>query len=111
MTDLLWGATLKGAPRTKKNHQRILHDFGGRPFVDPSKGFTEYERSCLAQIKTPYRPVSAAVNATCLYYMPAAARRQAGEPGSPSGKEAKRCLKELWRISYAKRWRGRGACA
>lgn len=73
MTDLIWCATLKGAPRTKKNHQRILHDFGGRPFVDHGKAFDDYERSYIARIKTPYRPVSAAVNATCLYYMPAAA--------------------------------------
>ena len=63
MPDLLWRATLKGAPRTKKNHQQILKNRSGRPFVAPSKVFDEYERSCLVQIKTPHRPVSAAVRA------------------------------------------------
>lgn len=62
--------TLLGPPRTKKNSQRIYRNAAGRPFVAPSKAFAEYERSCLAQIKTPYRPVSAAVNVKCVYYMP-----------------------------------------
>lgn len=62
--------TLLGPPRTKKNSQRIHRNAAGRPFVAPSKAFAEYERSCLAQIKTPYRPVSAAVNVKCVYYMP-----------------------------------------
>lgn len=62
--------TLYGAPRTKKNSQQIHRNAAGRPFVAPSKAFAEYERSCLTQIKTPYRPVSAAVNVKCVYYMP-----------------------------------------
>ena len=62
--------TLYGPPRTKKNSQQIRRTAAGRPFVAPSKAFAEYERSCLAQIKTPYRPVSAAVNVKCVYYMP-----------------------------------------
>lgn len=62
--------TLYGAPRTKKNSQQIHRNAAGRPFVAPSKAFAEYERSCLAQIKTPYRPVSDAVNVRCVYYMP-----------------------------------------
>ena len=62
--------TLYGSPRTKKNSQQIRRTAAGRPFVAPSKAFAEYERSCLAQIKTPYRPVSAAVNVKCVYYMP-----------------------------------------
>ena len=33
MTDLLWCATLKGAPRTKKNHQQILKNRSGRPDI------------------------------------------------------------------------------
>ena len=61
---------LYGAPRTKKNSQQIHRNAAGRPFVAPSRAFTEYERSCLAQIKTPYRPISAAVNVKCVYYMP-----------------------------------------
>ena len=63
MSNLLWCATLKGAPRTKKNHQQIRKTSSGRRFVAPSKDFDEYERSCLVQIKTPHRPVSAAVRA------------------------------------------------
>lgn len=62
--------TLYGPPRTKKNSQQIRRTAAGRPFVAPSRAFAEYERSCLAQIKTPYRPVSAAVNVRCVYYMP-----------------------------------------
>ena len=73
--------TIYGPPRPKKNSQQIRRTAAGRPFVAPSKVFTEYERSCLAQIKTPYRPVSAAVNAKCLYYMPTAAGAQNGWTG------------------------------
>lgn len=62
--------TLLGPPRTKKNSQQIRRTATGRPFVAPSKAFAAYERSCLAQIKTPYRPLSAAVNVKCVYYMP-----------------------------------------
>ena len=62
--------TLYGPPRTKKNSQQIRRTAAGRPFVAPSKAFAAYERSCLAQIKPPYRPVSAAVNVKCVYYMP-----------------------------------------
>lgn len=47
MSDLLWCATLKGAPRTKKNHQRILRDRAGLPFVAPSKEFMDYQELCL----------------------------------------------------------------
>lgn len=70
--------TLYGAPRTKKNSQQIRRTASGRPFVAPSKAFADYERSYIARIKTPYRPVSAAVNAKCLYYMPAAAAAASG---------------------------------
>ena len=62
--------TIYGPPRTKKNSQQIRRTAAGRPFVAPSKAFVEYERSCLAQIKTPYRPLSAPVNVKCVYYMP-----------------------------------------
>lgn len=70
MTDLLWRATLKGPPRTKKNHQRILRDRAGLPFVAPSKEFQIYQEKCLWQIKTPQKPISEAVNVKCVYYMP-----------------------------------------
>lgn len=70
MTDLLWCATLKGAPRTKKNHQQILRNRSGRPFVAPSKDFLLYQEKCLWQIRTPHRAISEAVNVRCVYYMP-----------------------------------------
>ena len=70
MTDLLWCATLKGPPRTKKNHQRILNGFGGRPFVVPSKEFVDCQELCLRQIKTPQMAISEAVNVKAVYYMP-----------------------------------------
>lgn len=70
MTDLLWCATLKGAPRTKKNHQQILKNRSGRPFVAPSKEFLVYQEQCLWQIRTPQRSISEAVNVKAVYYMP-----------------------------------------
>lgn len=70
MSDLLWCATLKGAPRTKKNHQQILKNRSGRPFVAPSKDFLLYQEKCLWQIKTPQRSISEAVNVKAVYYMP-----------------------------------------
>ena len=70
MTDLLWCATLKGAPRTKKNHQQILKNRSGRRFVAPSNDFLIYQEKCLWQIKTPQRAISEAVNVKAVYYMP-----------------------------------------
>lgn len=61
---------VEGAPRTKKNSQQIFKAASGRSFVAPSKAFKEYERSCLAQIKRPDRPISEPVNVKCVYYMP-----------------------------------------
>lgn len=92
MGDPMLTYTLYGAPRTKKNSQQIRRTASGRPFVAPGKVFTEYERSCLAQIKTPYRPVSAAVNAKCLYYMPAAAAAASGGTGLAQRKGGKKML-------------------
>lgn len=70
MTNLLWCTTLKGPPRTKKNHQQILKNRSGRPFVAPSKDFLLYQEKCLWQIKTPQRSISEAVNVKAVYYMP-----------------------------------------
>ena len=70
MTDLLWCATLKGAPRTKKNHQRILRGAGGKPTIAQSKEYIQYEKDCLWQIRSPPRPLAGPVNVRCLYYMP-----------------------------------------
>ena len=84
MTDLLWCATLKGAPQTKKNHQQILRNRSGRPFVAPSKNFLVYQEKCLWQIKTPHRAISEAVNVRCLYYMP---DRRRVDRAQPSGND------------------------
>ena len=70
MTDLLWCATLKGAPRTKKNHQQIRKTLSGRRFVAPSKEFLLYQEKCLWQIRTPCRAISESVNVKAVYYMP-----------------------------------------
>ena len=65
---------LLGEPRTKKNSARILKARSGRPFVAPSKVFEDYQESCLWQLKTSYRPISARVNVCCVYYMETARR-------------------------------------
>ena len=70
MPDLLWCATLKDAPRTKKNHQQIRKTSSGRRFVAPSKDFLLYQEKCLWQIKVPQRAISEAVNVRCVYYRP-----------------------------------------
>lgn len=70
MPDLIWCATLKGAPRTKKNHQQILQNRSGKPFVAPSKEFLLYQEKCLWQIRTPRRAISEPVNVKAVYYMP-----------------------------------------
>lgn len=61
--------TLYGEPRTKKNSARILRTRSGTLFVAPSKAFADYEESCLWQIRSPQRAVSARVNVRCVYYM------------------------------------------
>lgn len=70
MTDLLWCATLKGPPRTKKNSQRILRGAGGKPTIAQSKEYTQYEKDCLWQIRSPPRPLAGPVNVKAVYYMP-----------------------------------------
>lgn len=61
--------TLFGNPVTKKNSMRILRGIAGRPYVAPSKAFVDYEESCLWQIRSPQRAISARVNVRCVYYM------------------------------------------
>ena len=70
MSSPLWRVTLYGAPRTKKNSQRIFRGPAGRPFVAPSAAYAEYERNCIAQIRRPPEAISEAVSVRCLYYMP-----------------------------------------
>ena len=66
--------TLYGDPRTKKNSARILRTRSGTPFVAPSKAYTDYEASCLWQIRSPPALLSARVNVQCIYYMKTARR-------------------------------------
>lgn len=51
---------LLGAPRTKKNSQRIFKGWGGQPFLVPSAAYAQYEKDCLQQIRPPRQPVTAA---------------------------------------------------
>ena len=70
MGDPMLTYTLLGAPRTKKNSQRIFKGRGGQPFLVPSAAYAQYEKDCLRQIHPPRQPVAAAVNLKCVYYMP-----------------------------------------
>lgn len=70
MSDPMLTYVLLGAPRTKKNSQRIFKGRGGQPFLVPSAAYAQYEKDCLQQICPPRQPVTAAVNLKCVYYMP-----------------------------------------
>lgn len=62
--------TLKGAPITKKNSQRIVRA-GNRPMILPSAQYKDYERLCMHQIPHRFRQrVDLPVNMQCIYYMP-----------------------------------------
>lgn len=63
--------TLLGAPRTKKNSQRIMMSATGRRFVKPSQAYEEYERDCLWQITGGMKKrIADPVNLRCVYFMP-----------------------------------------
>lgn len=64
--------TIPIAPITKKNHQQILtNKKTGRPFVMPSKQFSEYQDKALWFLKpTPATPISDRVSVKCLFYLP-----------------------------------------
>ena len=51
MGDPMLTYTLLGAPRTKKNSQRIFKGRGGQPFLVPSAAYAQYEKDCLRQIQ------------------------------------------------------------
>lgn len=64
--------TILAPPVTKKNSSRILINHAtGRPFVAPSKQYKDYEKLA-GQYLTPLptKPIEAAVNVKCVYYMP-----------------------------------------
>lgn len=62
--------TLYGAPRTKKNSQRMIRA-GGRIIPIPSKQYKDYEADCLRQIGGELRrKIHYPVNLKAVYYMP-----------------------------------------
>lgn len=68
MTD--YAFTIPLPPVTKKNSQRIVTGKTGKPFLIPSKQYTEYERAALWHIQRPDKPIDYAVTVKCLFYMP-----------------------------------------
>jgi len=62
--------TIHGAPRTKKNSQRLVN-VNGRSIPLPSKAFKDYEKAALAQIPNAMRlHIESLCNVKCIYYMP-----------------------------------------
>lgn len=59
---------IQGAPRTKKNSQRIIK-IGGHYSIIPSKAYKEYEKSAGSQIKAK-EAIDYPINVKVLYYMP-----------------------------------------
>lgn len=63
--------TIPGAPRTKKNHSRIVvNKATGRPMVIPSREYKEYEERCGWYIGHKGEKLAVPVNLKCVYYMP-----------------------------------------
>lgn len=64
--------TIPLAPVTKKNSQRILRNGRtGKPFVAPSKAYTEYAKAAVLYLRPcPERPIGDRVNVKCVFYMP-----------------------------------------
>lgn len=64
--------TLTGAPRTKKNSQRIVRR-GRYSSILPSAAYIEYAGDCGVQLLAQHATntgIDYAVNVTCVYYMP-----------------------------------------
>ena len=59
---------LLGAPRTKKNSQRII-TVKGRPMIIPSAEYKRYEADCVRQLVGVPRQ-QGPVNVRCVFYMP-----------------------------------------
>ena len=65
--------TLPGAPRTKKNSQRIIEKKNKKPAVLPSKAFSKYEVKCLnylrrCELPKDLLPIREPVNLCAIYY-------------------------------------------
>lgn len=67
----LYTATIHGAPRTKKNSQRIFYNKAtGKRLVAPSAQYKEFEVTSLAQLRKPVQAIVEPSNVKCVYYMP-----------------------------------------
>lgn len=64
--------TVKIAPITKKNSQRIFtHPKSGKPFIAQSKQFKGYEQKALWFVKPrPAKPIDYPCNVQTVFYMP-----------------------------------------
>lgn len=64
--------TLTGAPRTKKNSQRIIR-FGRGSRILPSEAYLDYAGDCAVQLvaqRATNAGIDYPVNVACVYYMP-----------------------------------------
>lgn len=61
--------TIRGVPRTKKNHQKIVMR-GKRPVIIQGEAYRQYEELALWQLPHPKEPIKGPVNVCCVYYMP-----------------------------------------
>ena len=64
--------TLTGAPRTKKNSQRIVHIGRGSRII-PSKAYLDYAEACAEQLLAQHAVnlgIDHPVNVACVYFMP-----------------------------------------
>ena len=61
--------TIRGVPRTKKNHQQVVMR-GLKPIIVQSDAYREYEELALWQLPHPREPIKGPVNVKCVYYMP-----------------------------------------
>ena len=63
---------LTGAPRTKKNSQRIIRIGRGSKIL-PSKAYMDYAEECAVQLlaqRATNKGIDYPVNVACIYYMP-----------------------------------------
>lgn len=64
--------TIRGVPRTKKNHQQVVMR-GKKPIIVQSDAYRQYEGIALLalwQLPHPREPIKEPVNVKCVYYMP-----------------------------------------
>lgn len=67
--DVLLKLTIPGNPTPKKNNMRILHTPDGRPFVAPSRRFSDFQKQCAQYIPDSARvSISQPCNIECLYF-------------------------------------------